>query len=147
MTVLLNSAFLCINLWDFYLDLRSQGHEQKNTSTLILSQISESVWMEFGWLLRHVGLMTLILYFVFSDQKTFACLRTYTAQFLANLVWRIRGFPTRMVYVYYISCLRCTILVGNPWDRHSQTLQFDTSLNSFDFHNIQLSEEGQRNKT
>ena len=24
------------------------------------------------------------------------------------------GFPTRMVYPYYISCLRYTILVGNP---------------------------------
>ena len=24
-----------------------------------------------------------------------------------------RGFPTRMVYLYYISCLRYTILVGN----------------------------------
>ena len=31
-----------------------------------------------------------------------------------------RGFPTRMVYLYYILCLLCTILVGNPcyhaWD-------------------------------
>ena len=27
-------------------------------------------------------------------------------------IWR--GFPTRMVYLYYISCLRYTILVGNP---------------------------------
>ena len=26
-----------------------------------------------------------------------------------------RGFPTRMVYLYYISCLSYTILVGNPW--------------------------------
>ena len=26
----------------------------------------------------------------------------------------IRGFPTRMVYLYYISCLTYTILVGNP---------------------------------
>ena len=25
-----------------------------------------------------------------------------------------RRFPTRMVYLYYISCLRDTILVGNP---------------------------------
>ena len=25
-----------------------------------------------------------------------------------------RGFPTRMVYLYYKSCLRYTILVGNP---------------------------------
>ena len=25
------------------------------------------------------------------------------------------GFPTRMVYLYYMSCLRYTILVGNPW--------------------------------
>ena len=25
-----------------------------------------------------------------------------------------RGFPTRMVYLYYISCLRYTFLVGNP---------------------------------
>ena len=35
-------------------------------------------------------------------------------------VWQIwiirafRGFPTRMVYLYYISCWRCTIPVGNP---------------------------------
>ena len=26
-----------------------------------------------------------------------------------------RGFPTNMVYLYYISCLRYTILVRNPW--------------------------------
>ena len=26
-----------------------------------------------------------------------------------------QGFPTRMVYLYYISCLRYTILVRNPW--------------------------------
>ena len=26
----------------------------------------------------------------------------------------IRGFPTRMVYLHYISCLRYIILVGNP---------------------------------
>ena len=25
-----------------------------------------------------------------------------------------QGFPARMVYLYYISCLRYTILVGNP---------------------------------
>ena len=25
-----------------------------------------------------------------------------------------RAFPTRMVYLYYIACLRYTILVGNP---------------------------------
>ena len=25
-----------------------------------------------------------------------------------------RGFPTRMVYLYYISCMRYTIMVGNP---------------------------------
>ena len=35
-------------------------------------------------------------------------------------LYYIRGFPTRMVYLYYISCLRYTILVGNPryhaWD-------------------------------
>ena len=27
---------------------------------------------------------------------------------------KIRGFPTRMVYLHYISCLRYTIQVGNP---------------------------------
>ena len=27
-----------------------------------------------------------------------------------------RGFPTRMVYLHYISCLRYAILVGNPWN-------------------------------
>ena len=26
----------------------------------------------------------------------------------------IEGFPTRMVYIHYMSCLRYTILVGNP---------------------------------
>ena len=30
------------------------------------------------------------------------------------LDYTFRGFPTRMVYLYYISCLRYTILVGNP---------------------------------
>ena len=29
-------------------------------------------------------------------------------------VWPYRGFPTRTVYLYYMSCLRYTILVGNP---------------------------------
>ena len=27
---------------------------------------------------------------------------------------RYGGFPTRMVYLYCISCLRYTVLVGNP---------------------------------
>ena len=27
----------------------------------------------------------------------------------------LRGFPARVVYLYYISCLRYTLLVGNPW--------------------------------
>ena len=31
--------------------------------------------------------------------------------------WIVWGFPTRMVCLYYISCLRYTILVGNPWYR------------------------------
>ena len=28
--------------------------------------------------------------------------------------WTNRGFPTRMVYLHYMSCLRNTILAGNP---------------------------------
>ena len=32
-----------------------------------------------------------------------------------------RGFPTRMVYLYYISCLRYTILVGNPRYTYTHT--------------------------
>ena len=31
------------------------------------------------------------------------------------LIYTYWGFPTRMVYLYYTSCLRYTILVGNPW--------------------------------
>ena len=31
------------------------------------------------------------------------------------LPWIYWGFPTRMVYLYCMSCLRYTILVGNPW--------------------------------
>ena len=31
-----------------------------------------------------------------------------------NLLHRFWGFPTRKVYIYYIPCLRYTILVGNP---------------------------------
>ena len=31
------------------------------------------------------------------------------AQFIKN-----RGFPTRVVHLHYISCLRYTIVVGNP---------------------------------
>ena len=34
--------------------------------------------------------------------------------FYINLHFAYRGFPTRMVYLYYISCLRYTLLVGNP---------------------------------
>ena len=34
-----------------------------------------------------------------------------------------RGFPTRMVYLYYISCWRYTILVGNPRYTGAQQLK------------------------
>ena len=30
-------------------------------------------------------------------------------------MWTYQGFLSRMVYLYYISCLRYTILVKNPW--------------------------------
>ena len=33
-----------------------------------------------------------------------------------------RGFPTRMVYLYYISCLRYTILAGNPRNKDGEKL-------------------------
>ena len=38
--------------------------------------------------------------------------KAHRAKYTAHVVYR--GFPTRMVYLYYISCLRYTILVGNP---------------------------------
>ena len=39
----------------------------------------------------------------------------FTNAFVRDHVWHpYRGFPTRMVYLYYISCLRYTIPVGNP---------------------------------
>ena len=37
-----------------------------------------------------------------------------------------RGFSTRMVYLYHISCLRCTILVGNPRNGKSAKALVDT---------------------
>ena len=40
------------------------------------------------------------------------------------------GFPTRMVYLYYIACLRYTILVGNPRYYGSVTaVKFNFQLN------------------
>ena len=35
-----------------------------------------------------------------------------------------RGFPTRMVYLYYVSCLRYTILVRNPWNVNKPKWQY-----------------------
>ena len=45
-----------------------------------------------------------------------------TAGMFCKLSWAIyQGFPTRMVYLCYISCLRYTILVRNP--RYRKVLQ------------------------
>ena len=41
-------------------------------------------------------------------------LDTHTPHILPEVVVSFGGVPTRMVYLYYISCLRYTILVGNP---------------------------------
>ena len=41
-----------------------------------------------------------------------------------------RGSPTRMVYLYYISCLRYTILVGNPRYFPSSTCFFTISVST-----------------
>ena len=43
----------------------------------------------------------------------FSLLFTCVVQSADFLLWS-RGFPTRMVHLYYVSCLRYTILVGNP---------------------------------
>ena len=56
------------------------------------------------------------------DQHDAAWIYTsvYVCQIIAievhtsNMLWVYRGFPTRTQYLYYISCLRYTILVGNP---------------------------------
>ena len=51
-----------------------------------------------------------------------------------------RGFPTRMVYLHYISCLRYTILVRNPWNAEIVHIchTYRTSLWSFPFRNQPL---------
>ena len=40
---------------------------------------------------------------------------SWKSVFLIFTLIPYRGFPTRMVYLYFISCFRYTILVGNPW--------------------------------
>ena len=39
---------------------------------------------------------------------------SFTFDMVTDRMVVYQGFPTRMVYLYYISCLRYTILVGNP---------------------------------
>ena len=49
-------------------------------------------------------------------------------------IWS-RGFPTRMVYLHYTSCLRYTILVGNPGNITENT-----------FHHLRALPRGQTRK-
>ena len=52
-----------------------------------------------------------------NDLQTYTCLYTPICSIVYPVYLHLfvyRGFPTRMVYLYYISCLRYTILVGNP---------------------------------
>ena len=49
-------------------------------------------------------------------------------------VWAYWGFPTRMVYLCYISCLRYTILVGNP--RIIEPLECGTVENNTQLWNV-----------
>ena len=61
---------------------------------------------------------------VFMKQRSLLTKQVWTlliwVQYLKHIqrVWQTDvpywGFPTRMVYLYYIACLRYTILVGNP---------------------------------
>ena len=58
-----------------------------------------------------------------SSMKVFA-IRQLAGQL--NVLTKFRGFPTRMVYLYFLSCLRYTILVGNP--RNKTTTQIHMLL-------------------
>ena len=56
-----------------------------------------------------------------------------------------QGFPTRMVYLYYISCLRYTILVGNP--RYSPNTHLVCSMRiMIHFRNVNISENINKSK-
>ena len=48
-----------------------------------------------------------------TTKSDWAVLRPYRPEYTCLCTWAYRGFLTRMVYLYYISCLRYTILVGN----------------------------------
>ena len=49
------------------------------------------------------------------DCYTLICLRVFVLLLMLFFFqFTNQGFPTRMVYLYYISCLGYTILVGNP---------------------------------
>ena len=43
-------------------------------------------------------------------------------------LWKYWGFPATMVYLYHISCLRHTILVGNPQNKTKNKCQFNCVL-------------------
>ena len=71
-------------------------------------------WRKYKWLLKtkhnrsmsHYGLCVMG---VIAEKRS----KTNKQKESVKL-WKYRGFPTRMVHLYYISCLRYTILVGNP---------------------------------
>ena len=54
---------------------------------------------------HHTSIHMFVHYYIEKLQYLYHVKYTYLSY---------RGFPTRMVYLYYISCLRYTILVGNP---------------------------------
>ena len=92
---------------DLDLDSRSQGCKKANTSVAIISQSFSSIWMEFGIVLRLVGVVNLILIlfyfcpFSIQGREPYLCdfirkplaladMQTFTDQFLSNLIcwWR-----------------------------------------------------------
>ena len=86
---------------DVWLDMRSWQFQLCNAVT---------IWLVDRLQFRYLGLTE------WASSSTVTCIMTVsnTVSELLPVQTTMRGFPIRMVYLYYISCLRYTILVGNP---------------------------------
>ena len=92
--------FCCLS--DLCLYSRIQGCQKAQTSVLVISQISELIWMEFGMVLGLVGLMNpidFILSMQYSSERNvvrwlyrgkefmLAVIQNFIDQVLSNWIW------------------------------------------------------------
>ena len=130
------------SLFDLDFDSRSQENEKAKTSAPVISQSFQSVWMEFGLLLRLVRVMNLILLllcscniqgrepylcdFITKTTLTLAYIQAFTDKFLSDLAWWQK--PPNSTFCYQFGRPGLSFRITVVWEINNFVFHFRTNL-------------------